>query len=183
MNKSIFFSFIASIIIAFTSCKNKDVEAMTIQIDSVYKKVQENETILLSIDTAAMGKMIKYNVEALKYIQDNFKDTASKEEAIFMSDIVAVKRSFSKLIIQREDLIKDMIYAKAQLNDLKKDVENGLIGKEEFDTYFQTECKAINLFINSVEGASKWNESNTKRFETMKPQIEEFKQKVNNSAS
>ena len=126
---------------------------------------------------------MRFNNKSLAYIQDNFKDTATKEQGIFMSDIVAVKRSFSKLNKQRESLIDDMIYAKSQLNDLKKDVENGFTTKQNFDEYFSIEKQAIDLFISTVESSMIWNNSNTNRFEKMKPQIEEFIEKINKSDS
>ena len=152
-------------------------------IDSSYSAVQKAEVKLLAIDTADIGSMVRYNNNALSYIQDNFKDTATKEQGIFISDIIAVKRSFSKLNTQRESLIDDMVYAKSQLNDIKKDVENQLISIQDFNEYFTIEKQAIDLFISSVESSVLWNKSNSKRFEAMKPQIEKFIEEINKSDS
>ncbi len=165
------------------SCSNPEVESMIASIDSSYTAVQKAEKQLLAIDTAKIGEMVRYNTKSLAFIQDNFKDTATKEQGIFMSDIVAIKRSFSKLSAQRETLIDDMVYAKSQLNDLKKDTEAELITKQDFDAYFEAEKKAIDLFISSVSSLARWNESNTQRFENMKPQIEKFLEEINKSES
>jgi hypothetical protein len=162
-----------------TSCSNPEIEEMVAIIDSSYSAVQKSEAELMSIDTAVIGKMVRYNTTALSAIQNNFKDTATKEQSIFISDINAVRRSFSKLNVRRESLIKDMIYAKSQLNDIKKDVKNGLMTPQDFDDHFPIEQQAVELFITTVQGSIIWNESNTKRFETMKPQIEKFLEEIN----
>ena len=162
-----------------TSCSNPEIEEMVAIIDSSYSAVQKSETELMSIDTGVIGKMVRYNTMALSSIQDNFKDTATKEQSIFISDINAVRRSFNKLNVQRESLIDDMIYTKSQLNDVKKDVKNGLITPQDFDNHFPIEQQAVELFITTVESSIIWNESNTKRFESMKPQIEKFLEEMN----
>jgi hypothetical protein len=172
-----------AITVILSSCTNPEVEEMVTIIDSSYTSIQKAEAALMAIDSAKIGNMVRYNDNSLSYIQDHFKDTATKEEGIFMSDIIAVKRSFSKLSRQQESLIDDMIYAKAQLNDLKKDVEGGLVTRQEFDVYFDTEKQAIDLFISTVTSTVSWNESNTRRFETMKPQIEKFIEEINKSES
>ena len=182
MKKILLFALVATTLV-LSSCTNPEIEAMVATIDSSYVAVQEAEAKLLAIDTAKTGEMMRYNDKALAYIQSNFKDTATREQGIFMSDIVAVKRSFSKLNKQHESLIDDMVYAKAQLNDLKKDVENGFTTKQDFDEYFTIEKQAIDLFISTVESSAVWNNSNTTRFERMKPQIEKFMEEINKSDS
>lgn len=162
-----------------TSCSNPEIEEMVAIIDSSYSAVQKSEAELMSIDTAVIGKMVRYNTTALSSIQNNFKDTATKQQSIFISDINAVRRSFNKLNVQRESLINDMIYAKSQLNDIKKDVNNGLMTRKDFDDHFPIEKQAVTLFITTVESSLIWNKSNTKRFETMKPQIEKFLEEIN----
>ncbi|MBT6438830.1 MAG: hypothetical protein HOK72_03920, partial [Flavobacteriales bacterium] len=80
-----------------TSCSNPEIEEMVAIIDSSYSGVQKYEAELMSIDTAVIGKMVRYNTTALSSIQNNFKDTATKQQSIFISDINAVRRSFNKL--------------------------------------------------------------------------------------
>lgn len=177
-NTFLLFYIICGLLIA--SCTNKEAALMISRVDSSYTTIKSSEVALLAIDTGEIKRMIRFNTESLDYIQNNFTDSATKEQAIFMSDIVAVKRSFNKLLRQYSDLLEDMIYAKAQLHDLKKDIENDLVTKEQFDSYFETEQKAILMFENSVKSVVSWKNTTTNRFNRMKPEIEQFVEEIEN---
>jgi hypothetical protein len=170
----IFFS-----ILFWASCNSSSTDQQLKKIDSLNTVLKEVEIKLLSIDTAEIYKYMAFNTKQLKYIQENVKDTVDKETAIFLSDIYAVKRSFGKLIKKREELIEELVYAKMQLYDLKKDVENKIVADSLFSQYFESEKKAILTFSGAVEALSQWNTNQTSRYNNMKPKIEEFVQKIN----
>lgn len=161
-------------IIALSACKNDQNEKFIAKVDSLNMELKAIETKVLSMDTADFKKRIAYNDEKLAYIQNNFTDTASKDQAIFMSDIIAVKRSYNKMLKQREDVIKEIVFSKTQLFDLKRDLQNNLILPNSFKEYFVAESKAINNISNTVNGLVKWAESNTARHDQMKEKIEKF---------
>lgn len=162
------------IITSLFSCKNKEHEAQLQRVDSLYTALKAVETKVLMMDTADYNVRKEFNEEKLKFIQDNFKDTANKEQAIFISDIIATKRSFNKLMKKREEIIEEILYSKGQLVDLKRDVENNLILKNSFIEYFDAESKAVMDISNASQSLISWGESAVKRHEQLKPKIEEF---------
>ena len=168
--------YIAAALILF-SCGNKENEKNISRVDSLYNVVSVLEQQVLLMDTSDFKARMNYNENKLVFIQENYRDTASKEDAFLLSDIIAVRRSFSKLMRQREEVIDKLLYSKGQLTDLKKDLSNNLVLENSFNEYFSAESVAITNLSNTIEGLVKWSQGTVTRHENMKPKIEAFIQK------
>jgi hypothetical protein len=162
------------IAVSMFSCGNKENTEMVKSVDSLYTALKVIEVKVLSMDVADYANRMAFSEEKLSYIQDNFKDTATKDQAIFISDIMAIKRSFTKLLKKREEVVDELLYSKGQLVDLKKDVENNLMMKNAFKEFYIVESNSIISLSETVNGLVSWGESSAARHEKTKPQIEEF---------
>jgi hypothetical protein len=113
------------------------------QVDKLLSLVKEAEKEILTIDTSLVFSTKRQMVKDFKtYTQ--FTDTVSKEEAFRIDEIFGSKKKFIRITKKYNSFIVKIKHSKEQLNHLKTDLENELMSKEDFLTYYESEKTAFN---------------------------------------
>jgi hypothetical protein len=137
--------------VSFVACNNPNEKEIN-EINALIAKATETENSLLSIDTSKVfgtKRQLEADIESFSEIGD----TLSKAEAFKVSDIFGSKKKFYRLTAGYPKFIEQIETSKKQLNDLKQDLENGLINKDNYSTYYSDEqiaLKDLDLQINKL---------------------------------
>lgn len=143
-------NFISILILGFVfiGCSNLNQSEID-QVDKLLSLVKEAEKEILSIDTTQVFSTKRQMVKDFKtYTQ--FTDTVSKEEAFRIDEIFGSKKKFIRITKKYNSFIVEIKHSKEQLNHLKTDLENELISKEDFSTYYESEKTAFNALKFSL---------------------------------
>ena len=126
----------------FTGCSNENQVEIE-QVETLLSLVEEAEKEILTIDTSNVFSMKRQMVKDFKeYTQ--FTDTISKKEALRVDDIFGSKKKFIRITKKYNSFIIKIKHSKEQLNHLRTDLENEIISKEDFLTYYESEKTAFN---------------------------------------
>lgn len=127
--------------LSFNACNNPNEKEIG-EVDALITKVNETEKSLLSIDTS---KVFGTKRQLEKDMADFSKigDTLTKEEAFRVEDYFGSKKKFHRLTKGYPKFISQIETSKKQLNDLKQDLENGVIKKENYTKYYADEYSTL----------------------------------------
>jgi len=142
--------------LVFNACKNS-FEKEIGEVDGLINIITETENILLSIDTSrafTASRQIKSDLEQLNAA----KDTLTKEEAFRLDDYYSGKKKLYRLASDYASYNSQINFSKTQLANLKQDLTNGKITKEDFSNYYESEHAVvfdlnsqINKAVNGLE--------------------------------
>ncbi len=143
-----------TLLLGFVACKNA-YEKEIGEVEGLITMVDELEKAVLSVDTSkafAAKRKMAMDIKAI----DNLNDTLDRETAFRLDELFKDKKVIFRFNTNYTSILDQIEYTKKQLADLKQDLNNGLITKEEFDTYYAIEHSSImdlNTQINkSVAG-------------------------------
>lgn len=156
MKKVLFFTII--ICLGFTACKNA-MEKEIGEVDGLISMVDEIEKAVLSVDTSRAFSAKRQISADLAQIEA-FADTLDKETAFRLDDYYYGKKKMYRFASHYNEFINQIAYAKKQLNNLKQDINNGVVDKDKFDGYYNVEQASImelsskvNKSVNGIEVA------------------------------
>ena len=165
--------------LVFGACNNSNKKEIN-EVDDLIAKATETEKSLLSLDTSKVfGTKRQLEKDIATFIK--IGDTLTKDEAFKISDIFGSKKKFYRLTAGYPKFINQIEISKKQLNDLKQDLENGLIKKENYTAYYSDEqiaLKDLDIQINKLVIGI---DAVIEKYETDRPELlkimEELKQK------
>ncbi len=162
------------IVIGFgiVSCESPNKKEIT-EVESLLKRALESEKSLLSLDTArvfATNRMMKEDFASL----NKFTDTLKKEEAFRIADIFGSKKKFVRLNSNYSNFLSQLEITKTQLNNLKRDLENDLIKKEQYLEYYNSENNVLIDLISKVNKYSNGIETAIGKYELERPELLEI---------
>ena len=153
----------------FMSCGNTNQKEMD-QVEQLLTLVKDTEKELLAIDTSkvfAMKRQIVLDFKA--YTQ--FSDTISKEEAFRVDELFGNKKKFIKITKNYKTFIKEILHAKDQLSQLTTDLENELVSKEDYLTYYESEKAAVNDLLLKVKKSIGNFDASMGKYELERPEL------------
>ena len=124
------------------ACNNPNEKEIG-EVDALIGKIVQTEKSLLSVDTSKVfgtKRLLEKDLAEFNKIGD----TLTKEEAFRAEDIFGSKKKFYRLTTRYPKFISQIEMSKKQLANLKQDLENGLIKKENYSNYYAQEENAIN---------------------------------------
>ncbi len=135
--------------ITLFSCGNANQKEIA-EVDGLLTLIEETEKSLLSIDTARVfATQRQMEIDFKEYTQ--FTDTITREEVFRVDEIVGSKKKFNRTTKNYIAFLDNVNYSKEQLGNLKTDLKNGLIKKEQFLIYFESEKSAFNGLTKKIE--------------------------------
>lgn len=165
--------------LAFTACKNA-MEKEIGEVDALISMVDEIEKSVLSIDTTrafAAKKQVSMDLAMI----ESLDDTLDKETAFRLDDYYSGKKKLFRFSSNYKSFITQIGFAKVQLNNLKQDIDNGIVDKEKFKDYYASEqasvmelSSTVNKSVNGIEEAIQKMELDREEILTL---FEELKQK------
>jgi len=139
------------IALSFSACDNSNKKEIE-EVESLIARVNETEKVLLSIDTSkvfGITRLLEKDLAEFKKI----KDTLTKDEAFTVADYFGSKKKFYRLTAGYPRFIGQIETSKKQLSNLKQDLQNGLIKKDDYISFYQEEqaiFKDLNFQINKL---------------------------------
>jgi len=167
MKRYILFILITGLVL--NACNNPYEKELQ-EVNSLIALVDETEKSLLSIDTssvfAAKAQMEKDLSEFNMLV-----DTMNKEEAFKVGDIFGNKKKLYRLTENYPNFVRQIEFTKTQLENLKQDLENGLIKKEEFSGYYEIEQSALMNLNHEIDKSINGIETAIGKFEIDRPDL------------
>lgn len=166
---------IFTVIIAFglliQSCSSFKKEVK--EVDSLIKILNGTKELILSVDTAEvfpLKREVKKNLQNLQA----YKDTLDRESAFLMSDYHSYRKTLYFISDNYYRFIAEVELSEKQLNDLKKDMNNGAITKENFVKYFEAEQAIIVDLNTKISKAVNGLEIIIREIKKIQPQVDEI---------
>lgn len=126
----------------FTSCVRKNQDELK-RTDSLMNVLDSAENKFLASDSTRIQNVLDSMNHKTKLIQKFASDTLDKEMTIFLSDYLRIQQALEKYYPDRRNIIPQITLSKKQLDNMKHDLNNGAISKEEFEKYFPEEERAV----------------------------------------
>ena len=165
-----------TVVISFVGCGNNAFQKEITEVEGLLNQVKETEKTLLSIDTSrvfAANKLI--NADFKNFTQ--YSDTLTKVDALRVGKIFGSKKKFSRISKSYGFFVNEIIKCKKQLNNLKADLENGLVKKEQFSIYINTEKNAYNGLMHKINKSTGNFEEAIGKYELERPELLELIEK------
>lgn len=154
------------------------------EVEALIAKVDSTEKALLSLDTAKIFGTKRQLATDIKEFE-RIKDTLTREEAFRVADYFGSKKKFYRLSARYPQFIADIELSKKQLNNLKQDLENDLVKKDYYSTYYADEHSAFKDLEFQVNKLVTGIDVVVDKYETDRPKLlelmEELKQKSANN--
>jgi len=171
---------LVGMIIVFTACKNEMSKEIG-EVDGLITMVNEIEKTVLSVDTAKAFQAKRQISNDLQLIE-NLGDTLDKESAFILDDYYSGKKRLYRFYNNYKDFIVQIDYSKKQLDNLKQDLNNGIVTKENFKEYYMLEHASLMDLNSKVNKSVGGIEEAIQKMELKRPDIlnlfEELKQKA-----
>jgi len=166
--------------IGLVACNPNEKEIA--EVNDLMTVVEETEHSLFSIDTAKVFAVKKQMELDLKDF-NTVNDTLSKEEAFMLGDIFASKKKLFRLEENFFRLMNEIEVSKKQLNDMRQDLESGVMSKEDFKKNFAIENTAIMNLGSQINKSVSGIEVAVQKFELDRPDLLKFLEKRKERAS
>jgi len=130
------------------SCKPDLPEAKVNAVDSLVSRIDSIHNQIADYDSSAIAETATQFYTNYNYITSEMKDTIERETAIKLSRYFSLKKAFNFFNQNYSESKEQVLEEKKQLNDLKQDIENGLVEEKQLDNYLELEKD--NLYL--IEG-------------------------------
>lgn len=171
---------ISLIAFSFFACKNAYEKELG-EVEGLITMVDEIEKTVLSVDTSKAFDAQRKIAQDFKVL-NSLNDTLSKEDAFRLDDFYSGKKKIFRFSSNYMYILKQVEFAKKQLNELKQDLNNGLIEKDKFKEYYSTEHASImdlNMQVNkSVNGV----DEAVQKLELNRSEIDKLLEELSNKA-
>ena len=109
----------------FGGCSSAEKQKID-RVDSLYSVIEAVEDSMEMVSIAKVNRLIDENQNLLIKVQNQTKDTLTKEQMFFCSDFKRYRKTLTQLVQNIEFQVGQIGYSKTQLENLKEDVKNGL---------------------------------------------------------
>jgi hypothetical protein len=164
-----------TVVIGLCACSSPNQKEIG-EVDELLLLVDSLEKSLLSIDTSrvlATGRQM--DTDFKEYFQ--FTDTLTREEVFRVENIFGSKKRFLRIKKNYGALTQELSHSKKQLNNLKVDLKNGLVKKEQYRGYYDSEKNAYNGILHKISKSVINFEEAISKYELERPELLEFIEK------
>lgn len=159
---------------ALSSCNMRGNESQIQRVDSLKHVVENMIPAIDSIDWDLADDRAIICTENLKFIQQHYKDTISKEQMIFLSDYRDAMKTFEKLMKLRDSQQKEVEHTLDQLDKLTSDLRENLVPEGKFPNYFNQELQAVNSITHNIAHMKRAFPRASDKFERTNPGVIEI---------
>ncbi len=111
-------------------------------VDGLIKILDSSEEVLHNVDTATLFEMTIFVKESTAKIQSK-NDTLTKEAALEADQYISNLKALYDLSKNYKKYQIEIDIIRTQLNNLKQDLDNGLISKKQFPAYYEIEQAGV----------------------------------------
>ncbi len=133
------------------ACRPGD-PARVAAIDSLLTTTDSLTTIVNAIDLRVYQRMDSVFGGQRSWIEAQFADTLDRERAMILGNYHrAMSKSLGRVIRHHGEMEKELAYSREQLNDLRHDVDRGLLPDNPKETYFGQERLVLRQLSSSID--------------------------------
>jgi len=166
--KPLFYLAIVSIV-AFSSCNNAVKKKQLAKIDSLITIIDTTGNKLNTINKDTVTKKYETYKQTNKKVAEHYQKYRNEENWNYLCNYQNVRKPFKTMVLNYNSFNADLKSAREQLENLKHDVQEGLISKEEFDNYFILEAKNTNEISFKINKQVESVLNQYKNFDTIQP--------------
>ena len=166
MKNLLFFILAIALLDSCTGAFDKEIG----EVESLNKIVLEAEKSVLSLDTGeifAVKRQLALDIKAMESITD----TLSREEIFAMTGYMEGKKRLYNFVNNYNNYLEEIEFAKNQLDNLKTDLENSKITKQEFTEYYVLEQSEVMKLTTKVNGTVGGLEETVKRMKLERERV------------
>ena len=159
-----------------TSCSSNKFSKQITQIDSLNVVLDSSFSKLNSLDTSVVQSYyLKYS-DNIKLIRNNFKEKEKEDEEIWSiitryGMIKKPLRDFKKNFVKYS---KEISISHKQLNDLKSDIKNNILTKDQIIQYIKEESEFVKYINVSVSGLMENTKIYFNQYLELNPKVEKY---------
>lgn len=144
ISKIFLFTIIISTIgFGYTRCNPNDYSKEIDQVDSLLVVAVEMHQFMINIDSADIVEKIEIVNDDFKFVQDSLQSDLILQSTTYLGQLRTVKKMGDGFLNEYATLKNESTYSIDQLNDLKKDLQNGSLNPEEAKKYLNDESNAL----------------------------------------
>lgn len=158
--------------IYLSSCK-EDYTNEIGHVDGLIKILDSSEEVLHDIDTATLFEMTIFVKESIAKIQSK-NDTLTKKAALEADQFIGRLKSLYNLSKNYKKYQQEIDLVRTQLNNLKQDLNNGIIPKEQFPAYYEIEQGGVISINDKINHATNGMSNRLKKMKENKAAFEKL---------
>jgi len=135
------------------SCTSKADQAKIQSIDTLMLTLNDAEEMLLSVDANLVDEKLNELKEKEDFLKKNLRDSLDKPTALEIGEYFTYGKALRFYKENYSEFMEAINTSRKQLNDLKADVENGLLTDEKFNEYYNNEMRIALEITQNVERA------------------------------
>ena len=140
-------------------------------VDGLLKILDSSEKALHDVDTAMLFEMTIFVKQSIEKIQSK-NDTLTKEAALEADQFIGRLKSLYNLSKNYNKYQQEIDLIRTQLNNLKQDLNNGIIPKEQFPAYYENEQVGVISINDKINHATKGMSNRLKKMKENKAAFE-----------
>ncbi|MFH1320879.1 MAG: hypothetical protein ABII90_09540 [Bacteroidota bacterium] len=160
-----------------SSCKNVDVKKEVSAIDSLGQVVEKAHLHLKEINIENAKKIREEINTNMDFVKTHYQDTLSWDISKLLSDYHSIQKTLKHFLRIKEYLEKEIVYSNEQLKNLKHDIEKEIITKEQFNTYYEAEMKAVSGLKKEIKLYVDMAKEKIEKFNSINPKVGEVVKK------
>ncbi|MBL1233672.1 MAG: hypothetical protein COA31_013215 [Flavobacteriales bacterium] len=142
-------------------------------VDGLIKILDSSEEVLHDVDTATLFEMTIFVKESIAKIKSK-NDTLTKEAALEADQFVGRLKSLYGLSKNYNKYQQEIDLIRTQLNNLKQDLNNGIISKEQFPAYYEIEQGGVISINDKINHATNGMSNRLKKMKENKAAFEKL---------
>lgn len=158
-------------VILVQSCGSKADKADIARIDSVYLKVEKAALKLkeINIDSVnAKNELYKANA---KVLTEHIHDIKNDETWPWICAYGNVRKPFKTMVLEYKKYKAEIDTCKSQLENMKHDLDNGALSKQDFETNYLIEKAAADQLFDKITTSVNSVIGQRRNFDTVHPVI------------
>jgi len=169
-HKPLFYLALISLV-TFSSCNTAVKKKQLAKIDSLISIIDTTGSHLNAINKDTVAKKYEAYNETNKKVAEHYQKYRNEENWNYVCNYQNVRKPFKTMVINYGSFNSELKSAREQLENLKHDVQEGLISKEEFDNFFILEAKNTNEISFKINKQVESVLNQYKNFDTIQPYI------------
>lgn len=143
-----FFALVTLLVGTMTSCDPaKEFEIELKVIDSCITEIDKIDILYKGIEFDSLQYMVDHVNHNEKMMKDYFvADTIDMLLGSYMNNCKGVRKSMGNIAVNKEEFGKEITAQYNQFSNLKTDILNGVLDKEQINNYLTTEKNSLSEF-------------------------------------
>lgn len=142
------------------------------ELNYIQDLIDSSGYYITSIDSVFAIDATKNFNSNIYYIKNKMVDTLDNNTMLFIDKYYGLRKGFRKLGEKYLGTVAEFKISREQIENLKHDINNGLVEPNQLDQYLELEKKNIELVFESSKTIARVNKSLVPLYNQMNPKID-----------